>query len=116
VTTPTPTPTAEPVAEASPPPSPAPPPPPVATIAPRTAKPGLAWRYRKGRFTRLEVTGLPAGTTLTVIVTAPHRRPRTLNSLKPLIGKRLAPGTKIAVAGMTITIRRPPLSPRVHLR
>jgi hypothetical protein len=70
------------------------------------ALPALAWRYRNGRFTRLEVTGLPAGAKLTVLVTEPHRKPRTLSSLKPLIGKRLKPGTKIAVIGKTITIRR----------
>ena len=72
--------------------------------------PGLSFRYRAGRkgttFSRLAVTGLPAGTRLIVIVTSPAGEKRTLSSLKPLIGKRLKPGTKIAVAGKTITIRR----------
>jgi hypothetical protein len=82
----------------------------VIAAAPAKLIPGLSFRYVAGRkgttFTRLAVTGLPAGTRLTVIVTSPTGKKRTLSSLKPLIGKRLKPGTKIAVAGKTITIRR----------
>jgi hypothetical protein len=100
--------TVEPPAPPAPPATPEPAPAPI-IVAP-APRPGLSFRYTAGRkgttFSRLAVTGLPAGAKLTVVVTAPHRRPRTLASLKPLVGKRLAPGTTIMVVGKTITIRR----------
>ena len=110
----TPTPTPAPIVIPAPPaPAPAPI---VIAAAPPKLTPALSFRYVAGRrgtrFTRLAATGLPAWTKLTVTVTSPNGKRRTLSSLKPLIGKRLKPGTKIAVAGMTITIRRGK-SPRV---
>lgn len=83
---------------------------PAQAIAP--AKLRLTYRYRNGRFTRLATTGVPAGTKLAVTVKCPKgkkcvKRPATL---KALVGKRLAPGTKITVrAGdqtRTLKIRR----------
>jgi hypothetical protein len=76
--------------------------------------PGLAFRYRRDRFIRLALTGIPAGVRTRVAVTCPRRAARCpddftvlgSSSLKPLIGVRLVPGTRIVVAGMTMIIRR----------
>jgi len=96
--------------------APAAPSPATAPAAPAAAAPEaklrLRYRYRKGRFTRLTATGVPAGTKLKITVKCPKaakcpKRPRTLAKL---IGKRLAPGTRITVrAGaqqVTLKIRR----------
>jgi large repetitive protein len=76
--------------------------------------PGLAFRYRNGRFVRLALTGIPAGRRTVVTVTCPRRAPSCPDDftvvgsspLRPLIGVRLAPGTRIVVAGMKMIIRR----------
>jgi len=75
--------------------------------------PGLSFRYRHGRFLRLALTGIPAGERTRVSVTCPRRAARcpddftVLGSspLKPLIGVRLAPGTRIVLAGMKMITR-----------
>jgi hypothetical protein len=75
--------------------------------------PGLAFRFLHGRFVRLALTGIPAGESTRVTVTCPRRAARcpddftVLGSsrLKPLIRVRLAPGTRIVLAGMKMIIR-----------
>jgi hypothetical protein len=84
---------------------------PIATVAkPRSFS--LRYRYARGRLTRLQAVGLPAGTKLAVTVSCPKKRgcPKSPTMLKRLVGKRLARGTRITVrAGATtrtITIPR----------
>jgi hypothetical protein len=77
-------------------------------------EPGLAFRFRHDRFIRLALTGMAAGERTRVTVTCPRRAARCPDDftvvgsspLKPLIGVRLAPGTRIELAGMKMIIRR----------
>lgn len=74
-----------------------------AAAAPAPAKAarfGVKYTFRKGRFTKLTVHGIPAGTKLTVSVKRPGKR-ATKTTLKRLIGKRLKPGTTITLRAGT---------------
>ncbi len=78
----------------------------------KPAKLRFSYRYRGGRFTRLAVTGVLAGTKLMVTVKCPGRKgcPKSPTRLSKLVGKRLKPGTRItAHAGaekVTLKLRR----------
>jgi hypothetical protein len=74
------------------------------TITVAAAKPPFALRFtfRKGRFTTLNATGVPAGTKLTATVKEPRKRSRS-TTLARLIGKRLPNGTKVTVRAGAIT-------------
>jgi hypothetical protein len=56
----------------------------------------LSYRFRKGRFMRLQATGVPAGAKLVVTVKQPRKR-ATSTTVARLVGKRLPNGTKITV-------------------
>jgi hypothetical protein len=72
----------------------------------------LRYRYAKGRLTSLKAVGLPKGTKTTVKVTCRKRSrcPKSPTTIARLVGKRLSPGTRIAVtagaATRTITLPR----------
>ena len=75
------------------------------TAAPKPLSFTLRYRYAHGRLTRLQAVGLPAGTKLTVTVTCRARKgcPKSPTTLGRLVGKRLAPGTRITVRAGTTT-------------
>jgi hypothetical protein len=118
---PTPTPTPTPAPTVTPDPQPAAPAttttaPPAAGTAPATTTtaPAIApakvslkvsYRYRKGRLTRLKVTGAPASTKLVVTVKCPRgkRCPKSPTTVRKLVGKRLAKGTRITFTAGTAT-------------
>jgi hypothetical protein len=84
--------------------------------APRASAPRLAfslrYRYAKGRLTALKAVGLTKGTKATVTVVCPAKRscPKSPTTIARLVGKRLAPGTRISVTAgattRTITLPR----------
>ena len=99
VPTPTPAPSATPVPDAAPAPA-------AATTAPAAILPAPAieqralqvtYRYRKGHLTRLAVSGIPAGEKLIVTVKCPRKKgcPKSPTTVRKLVGKRLARGTRI---------------------
>jgi hypothetical protein len=69
----------------------------IAAPASGKATPKVAYRYRKGRLTRLAVSGVPAGEKLVVIVKCPKRKacPKSPTTVRKLVGKRLAKRTKL---------------------
>jgi hypothetical protein len=71
-----------------------------AIIAPAVKKQAfkVSYRYRKGRLTKLRVTGIPAGQKLKIRVKCPKRAkacPKSPTTVRKLVGKRLAKRTKI---------------------
>jgi hypothetical protein len=87
-----------------------------ASPAPRTQPKRIAfklrYRYVKGRLTSLKAVGLPRGAKATVTVKCPKRSrcPKSPTTIARLVGKRLVPGTRIAVTAgattRTITLPR----------
>jgi hypothetical protein len=66
-------------------------------IAPAPASLKVGYRYRKGRLTRLTVTGVPSATKLVVTVKCPRGKhcPKSPATVRKLVGKRLPKGTRL---------------------
>ena len=68
---------------------------PAPAVKPQALK--VSYRYRKGYLTKLSVSGIPAGEKLKVTVKCPRKKgcPKSPTTVRKLVGKRLAKGTKL---------------------